>query len=291
MKNKITMNDKPQAEINTVLVAVTPDSNLSTDGTALDGVSGLRGSGIGATSKPSVRLLNIDCMEYLKTVPDKYFELAIVDPPYGINAAKMQMGSHPNRSRTDGFGSGPGVSTAVKLKGRLNTGSGKLKNRMLNKSEIDWDNDIPSQEYFSELFRVSKNQIIWGGNYFNLPPTRGIVAWNKLQPWDNFSQFELAWTSFDCPAKLYAYSNTGGANAEKKIHPTQKPVKVYKYLIDQFAKPGDKILDTHLGSGSIAIACHDYGFELVGCEINERYYNDTMKRFHSHIAQQSIFNK
>lgn len=237
---------------------------------------------------PNIQLHHMDCMQLMANTPDKAYDLAIVDPPYGINAAKMQMGSHPNRSRADGFGSGPGVSTAVKLKGRLNTGSGKLKNRMLDKSKIDWDNDIPSDHYFKELFRVSKNQIIWGGNYFYLPPTRGIVAWNKLQPWDNFSQFELAWTSFDCPAKLFAYSNTGGANAESKIHPTQKPVKVYKYLIDQFAKPGDKILDTHLGSGSIAIACHDYGFDLTACEIDLDYYNAAVKRFKLHQSQLSL---
>jgi site-specific DNA-methyltransferase (adenine-specific) len=111
---------------------------------------------------------NIDCIEFMKQFTDGFFDLAIVDPPYGINAANMQMGSHPNRSKTDGFNSGPGISTSVKLKGRLNSGSGKLKNRLLNKSEIGWDNEIPTKEYFDELFRVSKNQIIWGGQLFSI---------------------------------------------------------------------------------------------------------------------------
>lgn len=158
--------------------------------------------------------------------PDKYFDLAIVDPPYGINAPNMQMGSHPNRSKNDGFGSGPGISTAVKLKGRLNSGGGKLKDRKLNTSSIAWDNQIPSDKYFKELKRVSKNQVIWGGNYFPLPPTRCILAWDKMQPWENFSQFELAWTSYDKPAGLFRQSNTGGNNLETKIHPTQKPVRL-----------------------------------------------------------------
>lgn len=152
-----------------------------------------------------IELLNIDCMEYMATLPDKAFDLAIVDPPYGINAPNMQMGSAPTRK-----GHGHTVSTAVKLKGILNSGSGKLKNRMLNKSSFGWDNEKPTDEYFNELFRVSKNQIIWGGNYFDLKPMRGIAVWNKLQPWDNFSQCELAWTSFDVPAKLLSLSNTGG---------------------------------------------------------------------------------
>lgn len=214
------------------------------------------------------------CMEMMKRYPDGYFDLAVVDPPYGINATNMKMGSHPTRSKLDGFGSGPGISTAVKIKGRLNTGSGKLKNRMLNKSQIDWDNKIPTQEYFKELFRVSKNQIIWGGNYFPLPPTRCIVCWDKMQPWENFSQWEMAWTSFDRPAAMFKYSNTGGANAEIKIHPTQKPYPLYRWLFTKFADPGFKILDTHLGSGSSRCAAHDLGFDFYATEKNEIYFND-----------------
>lgn len=232
---------------------------------------------------------NEDCMELMSRYPDKHFDLAIVDPPYGINAANMQMGSHPKRSKTDGFGSGPGISTAVKLKGRLNQGSGKLKNRLFNKSVIDWDNEIPSKEYFNELFRVSKNQIIWGGNYFPLNPTRCIICWDKLQPWDNFSQWEMAWTSFDKPAAKYALSNTGGANNETKIHPTQKPIKLYKWLLSKYATKGDKILDTHLGSGSSRIAAFDLGFDFTGCELNEMYFLDQEKRYKQHSSQLSIF--
>ena len=179
---------------------------------------------------------NIDCMEYMKTLPDKAFDLAIVDPPYGILAPKMNMGSNPNRN---GKGQYPGISVAQKMRQlRRDKGAGKLKNRALNTMGCDWDDSPPSQEYFTELFRVSKNQIIWGGNYFDLPPTRGIVCWDKQQPWENFSQWEMAWTSFDCPAKLVSLSNTGGRNDEVKIHPTQKPVKLYEWLLTKFGQGG-----------------------------------------------------
>jgi len=159
---------------------------------------------------PKIELIHIDCMEYMKTISDKYFDLAIVDPPYGINAPNMQMGSNPNRNEPNQY---PGESVAVKLKkGRLNAGAGAgaLKNRAIQKMNCNWDFEKPTKDYFNELFRVSKNQIIWGGNYFDLPPTRGIAVWNKNQPWDNFSQCELAWTSFDVPAKLLTLSNRGG---------------------------------------------------------------------------------
>jgi len=220
-------------------------------------------------------------MDLMKEFPDLYFDLAIVDPPYGINAPNMQMGSNLNR-KGNGY---PGESVASKLKkGRLNQGSGKLKDRLLNTAKIDWDNEKPSGEYFEQLFRVSKNQIIWGGNYFHLPPTRGIAVWNKDQPWDNFSQCELAWTSFDYPAKLISLSNRGGANVETKIHPTQKPVVLYTWLLKNYAKPFDKIIDTHLGSGSIAIAVeymntqHHMGLTLTGSEIDKKYYDAAITR-------------
>ncbi|MDF2851678.1 MAG: site-specific DNA-methyltransferase [Sphingobacterium multivorum] len=129
-----------------------------------------------------------------------------------------------------------------------------------------------------------------GGNYFNLPPTRGIAIWDKRQPWDNFSQVELAWTSFDVPAKLFSMSNTGGKNHEKKIHPTQKPVELYKWLLSKYAKKGNKILDTHLGSGSSAIACFDYGYDLTACELNKNYYIDAIRRFKLHFSNnQQLF--
>lgn len=234
---------------------------------------------------PISEVTNEDCMVMMARYPDKYFDLAIVDPPYGINATNMQMGSHPTRSRTDGYGSGPGISTAVKLKGRLNTGSGKLKNRLLNTSSIGWDNEKPSKEYFNELFRVSKNQIIWGGNYFDLNPSRCVVCWDKMQPWENFSQWEMAWTSFDKPAALFSYSNTGGANAETKIHPTQKPIALYQWLLKRFATAGNKILDTHLGSQSSRIAAYKLGFDFSGTELDKDYFDQGNERFYKAIAE------
>lgn len=232
---------------------------------------------------------NEDCVQGMKRFPDKFFDLAIVDPPYGINADNMSMGSNPNRSRNDGYGSSPSISTAKKLKGRLNSGSGKLKNRILNKSEIGWDNQIPSAEYFTELFRISKEQIIFGGNYFPLPPTRGIGCWDKMQPWENFSQWEMICTSFDCPSFKVTYSNTGGANAEKKIHPTQKPIYVYRYLLKKFAKPGFKILDTHMGSQSSRIASYNMGFDYWGFEIDRDYFERGNNRFSEHKKQLQLF--
>ncbi len=177
-------------------------------------------------------VFNIDCMEYMRTLPDKYFSLAIADPPYGINAPNMKMGE------SKGY-----VSTAAKCKkGRLNSGGGKLKNRVLNQSDCSWDCEPPKQEFFDELFRVSENVIIWGGNYFHLPPTRCIVCWDKEQPWENFSQIELAWTSFDMPAKIFRMGSRGGSVSKmrsyEKIHPTQKPVELYAYLLSKFATMG-----------------------------------------------------
>lgn len=231
-------------------------------------------------------LMNTDCMKYMAGLPDKYFDLAIVDPPYGINAPSMNMGQ--NLSRNDGFNRGE--STAVKArKGRLNSGGGKLKNRLLNTSDIGWDDAVPTKEYFIELFRVSKNQIIWGGNYFDLPPTRCVICWDKCQPWENFSQWEMAWTSFDKPAALFSYSNTGGANKDKKIHPTQKPVELYKWLLSKYAKEGDKILDTHLGSASSVIAANDMGYEIYGTELNETYFQNLIDRVSYESKQTRMF--
>ncbi|MFA6071638.1 MAG: DNA methyltransferase [Janthinobacterium sp.] len=199
-------------------------------------------------------------MEFLKDMPDKAFELAIVDPPYEIA---------DNPSRHGG------------------TGAGKLKNRILNQSAHkfkSWDK-IPDKNYFVDLFRVSKNQIIWGGNYFPLPPTRGIAVWDKCQPWENFSQIELAWTSFYKPAKLFRFDNRTG----DKIHPTQKPIELYEWLLKNYAKPGDKILDTHLGSGSSAIACYNLDFDFTGIELDEDYYNGSVKRLEKHKKQIRMF--
>lgn len=229
---------------------------------------------------------NTDCLEAMKLMEDNQYDLAIVDPPYGIGADNMQMGSHPTRKGKDQY---PGISTAVKHKNRLNQGSGKLKNRLLNNSDCSWDIP-PPLEYFDELFRVSKNQVIWGGNYFNLPPTRCIICWDKVQPWENFSQWEMAWTSYDKPAKMYRISNTGGANKEEKIHPTQKPVILYKRILKDFAEEGFKIIDTHLGSGTSRQACHEMGYDFVGYELSEIRFNDQEKRFQIETAMNSMFN-
>jgi site-specific DNA-methyltransferase (adenine-specific) len=200
-----------------------------------------------------IMVTNEDNMQLMARYPDNYFDLAIVDPPYGIGD---------------------------KFKGGKN---GKMQfNEVVDKG---WD-CVPDELYFKELFRVSKNQIIWGGNYFNLPPTRCFIVWDKCIS-DDFSlaMAELAWTSFDKLAKIYKLL----VPKNQKIHPTQKPTKLYKWLLDKYAKQGDKILDTHLGSGSIAIACHDYGFELTACELDEEYYEAAKKRFFNHSAQTKLF--
>jgi len=239
--------------------------------------------------EPKSEVYLTDCMDIMKNYPDGYFDISITDPPYGINAPNMQMGHAPNRK---GKGQYPGESVAVKLrKGRLNGGSGKLKNRALNIMNCEWDYHKPTAEYFKELFRVSKNQIIWGGNYFieHLYNSRCIICWDKLQPWDNFSQWEIAWTSFDMPAKIYRISNTGGANAEIKIHPTQKPVELYDCIYRDFVKDGMKIFDSHLGSGSHRITAYKKGIDFFACEIDKDYYEAQEKRFKIFKSQLRLF--
>lgn len=203
---------------------------------------------------------NIDCMDYMKQCRDKQFNLAIVDPPYGI---EEMTGTNPAAGR------------------------GKLKRRVFNREEKkfnQWDNS-PSKEYFDELFRVSKNQIIFGGNYFDLPPTRGFIVWDKCQPFPNFSACEFAWSSFNVPAKIFHFDN----RISGKIHPTQKPVELYKWLLATFAKSGDSVLDTHLGSGSSRIAAYDMGFDFIGTEIDTDYFNAQESRFNEHRQQLSLF--
>src|SRR5574343_67090 len=183
---------------------------------------------------------NMDCMEGMAQIPDKYFDLAIVDPPYGLGDKLLKGGKKGN---------------VVKI--------GKQYEK------TNWVDVAPDKSYFDELFRISSNQIIWGGNYFDLPPTRGIVSWDKnLGSPHNFSHFELAWTSFDCIARRIILSS----NKQNRFHPTQKPVALYKWLLKNYAKPGDKILDTHVGSASSLIACHDLGFEYLGFELDPDYY-------------------
>jgi len=148
--------------------------------------------------------------------------------------------------------------------------------------DCDWDTERASDETIREIMRVSEHQIIWGGNYYDLPPTRGIVCWNKLQSWENFSQWEMAWTSYNCPAVMITVSNTGGANKETKIHPTQKSVAMYKELLRRFAKPGDVIFDPYMGSQSLRIACYDMGFDFYGCERNALFFETGCKWFEEH---------
>ena len=200
-----------------------------------------------------INLYNADSMQALRQMSDNQYDLAIVDPPYGINTQ--------------------------------NPFSGGLKNRIINSDTKikDWD-IAPSPEYFDQLRRVSKNQIIWGGNYFDLPPTRGIICWDKCQPWIKFSQIELAWTSFNTPAALFKYDN----RYPGKIHPTQKPVRLYEWLLDKYAEKGDRILDTHLGSGSIAVACHNTGHSLDAYEIDAEYFASAQARLQEHQRQMRL---
>lgn len=151
------------------------------------------------------------------------------------------------------------------------------------------DSSIPTLRYFNELFRVTKNQIIWGGNYMteHLPPSPCWVLWDKgFSEHVTFSQFEMAWTSFKSTCKKYEFNAAANKN---RIHPTQKPVALYKWLLDKYAKPNNKILDTHLGSGSIAIACHDYGFYLTACELDKKYYEKAIQRINNHTSQTNLF--
>jgi site-specific DNA-methyltransferase (adenine-specific) len=221
-------------------------------------------------------------MDYMRSLPDKAFDLAVVDPPYGISVDRQALG--------EGTGLAPKTNTIKLIKSRMQ-GGGKLKDRVLNRSDTGWDYSPPGQEYFAELFRVSKNQVIWGGNYFQLPPTRGIICWDKEQTFPNFSQWEMAWTSMDFPAKIFRFCNRGFLNQEKeeKFHPTQKPVALYTWIYETFAKPGDRILDTHLGSGSSRIAAYDAGLDFVGCEIDETYFKLQEQRFERHSAQLNLF--
>ena len=195
------------------------------------------------------RIYNMDCMEAMKQIPDKYFELAIVDPPYGqFNDDK-----------------------------RGHQGGGHAKKYKYGKWDI-----APSKEYFEELFRVSKNQIIWGGNYFNLLPTRCFLIWRKFVPEDfSMAMCEYAWTSFNSNAKWIQLS----PQDPERFHPTQKPVKLYSWILMNYAKQGDKILDTHVGSASSLIACYDTGFEYMGFEIDKDYFEMAQKRIEEHKAQ------
>ena len=208
---------------------------------------------------------NIDCMEYMKTLPDKAFELAVVDPPYGNGGGEF---SSRNGTR---FG------------GRFDRYD---KDKKLRKKS-NWDY-VPGEDYFKELFRVSKNQIIWGGNYFSLPPCRCFIIWEKTNIPENFSMAmcEYAWCSFNDNAKIIELSSQGITN---RFHPTQKPVALYEWIYSRYAKEGDKILDTHMGSGSSRIAAYNMGFDYVGCEIDKDYFEKEEERFREHSMQINLF--
>ena len=221
-----------------------------------------------------VKCIHGDCMDYMATLEDGAYDLCIVDPPYGINIA--------NRNGSIGQKKGQGKITSYKYK--------------------EWDNEVPSKEYFSELFRVSKNQIIWGGNYFTnfLPSSKGWIVWDKRQPEGvSFAMAELAFSSFDISAKMFSCSrafignkvsnNPKLARKYAKIHPTQKPSQLYEWLLHRYAKKGDKILDTHGGSFSHAIACHDLGFDLTIIEKDKDYFDMAVDRLKQHQRQLIIF--
>lgn len=213
----------------------------------------------------SLKITCEDNMALMARYPDNYFDLAIVDPPYGIMQIGMKI-TKPTRPNS--------YKTAPKHKAK------------------QWDIK-PTQEYFNELKRVSKNQIVWGGNYFTdcLDVSGCWVFWDKINgDGSHFADGEFAWTSFKKSSKKFICSAFNDLRGGKdRIHPTEKPTKLYRFILKTFANEGDKILDTHLGSGSIAIACHDYKYDLTACELDTEYYNNAMKRINDHVAQQSLF--
>lgn len=216
----------------------------------------------------SVELLHIDCMEYMATLPDKAFDLAIVDPPYGIR--------EPAFRRND---------KNVKRKKATKT---KEYNVAVYRQ------DAPDDTYFDELFRVIKNQIIWGGNYFGLRGSRCWIVWDKVTYDAQWADGELAWTSFNSSVRIFQFAWNGMIqgdmkNKEIRIHPTQKPVALYRWILKNFANEGNKILDTHLGSGSNALAAHSMGYDFVGCELDKNYYDAACKRFKEQTMQQTLF--
>lgn len=209
---------------------------------------------------PQSDVFNVDCMKFMRQVPDNYYSLAIVDPPYGIGMEK---------------------------------GVCKASHEMFKDKKYGWDSAPPSKEYFDELMRISKNQIIWGGNYFleHIGNTRGFIIWDKLNPDRLFADCEFAWTSFDVVARIFKPKRVQELNRidDGKIHPTQKPTLLYRWLLENYAKVGDNILDTHLGSGSIRIAAHMMGFDFTGLEIDEDYFNAQQKRFETYHEELGMF--
>jgi site-specific DNA-methyltransferase (adenine-specific) len=205
---------------------------------------------------------NEDCMAVMARYPDKYFDLAVVDPPYGLNLANMNMGVGKSKKAS------------------------KIQNRKWKPK--DWDKETPTPEYFAQLFRVSKNQIIWGGNYFDLPPCKNYIIWDKEIPEGlTFADCEMAWTSFGNAPKIFRHS--AYLDKANKFHPTQKPVKLYDWIFNKYAKQNDLILDTHLGSGSSRIAAYKNKINFVGCELDKEYFEAQEKRFEQFTAQLTLF--
>ena len=206
----------------------------------------------------TVEILQGDCMDYMRTLGDNAFDLAIVDPPYGLGNSVVNSG-------------------------------GRFKR--YNNPNGNWDKEIPPPAYFTELSRISEKQIIWGGNYFSLTPTGGWIFWDKERGKDvSFADGELAWTNFLRVLKKAPIRYDGFIGSEvSRIHPTQKPVKLYQWLMSNYATPGDRILDTHLGSGSSAIAAHYGGFDFVGIELDADYYRAACERFDHETAQQALW--
>jgi site-specific DNA-methyltransferase (adenine-specific) len=210
-----------------------------------------------------IEITNEDNMVLMSRYPDKYFDLAIVDPPYGIDVTNQSQGK------------GGGVAKKIEYK------------------KTDWDKYAPNNDYFQELIRVSQNQIIWGANHFisKIPFNSSCwIVWDKDNGETDFADCELAWSSFKTAVRKFKWKWSGMLqqdmkNKESRIHPTQKPVALYKWILKNYANEGDKILDTHLGSGSIAIACHDLGFDLTGCELDTDYFNASIKRLTDHQKQ------
>lgn len=211
-----------------------------------------------------LKITNEDCMDLMERYPDKYFDLAIVDPPY-----------------FKGVASGNFYGSDISKKG--------IKRK--NSKSINWDNNIPNMNFYIELLRVSKHQIIWGINYFNfIDVPVGRLIWDKKNDTSTFSKAEIASCSLINSVQIFRHLWNGMLQENMKNkwiceHPSPKPPELYKWILDKYAKQGDKILDTHLGSGSIAIACHDYGFDLTACELDSEYYEAAMKRIYDHTKQ------
>ena len=214
-----------------------------------------------------IKLINDDCMNVMKDYEDDHFDLAIVDPPYSNDTKSLDRLLQDMKGRK----ASAGIT-------RTNT----LKNMQ------------PKNDYWNELFRISKNQIIWGVNWYEKIFGVGRIVWDKNKTWGNYADCEMAWTSFNKPARIFKFTWNGMLqedmkNKEERIHPTQKPVALYKWLLHNYAKKGQKILDTHLGSGSIGIACHYFGVDLVGVEIDKEYYKKAKERINLFTRQQTLF--